>query len=630
MGQGDYNIDLPEGVSFAPSADRVAAVAAMLRPGTFHLGRPGTDRAAWEPIRDHDVGRQILLAARATLTPQPLPRLSDEIYLSCLRDHSPAAFNLVAPEVRARMCLLPVAECLEPTGAYLDVIEHDIAHTLRLRSWTHPNNDNGRQTFDGDTIFNDLASLHTASLLVAADFLLGDRLLSETRRAIRQQVQRRTLDPFRQRIESGQDVYWWVTVTHNWNSVCLLHTVACALALQEEAHDRAWFVALAEDLIRFSEKGFTDSGFYTEGVGYWSYGFGCYTILAEIVRSVTGGTVDWLSRERVQRVASFGSRMEVQQGVFPSFADCRRDLVLPNWLVHWMNNRDDPGDRPRVTDIAVDPLGGLVFGSSLTALLVLFHQQDVRQVYARRQQPGLRDWFADVQFLICRPHQAAQVQLASTFKGGNNGVNHNHNDLGTFTVLVDDCELLTDPGAEVYTERTFSRQRYESDLLNSYGHPVPVVAGQLQVPDKQEYTVGVGQDVSTTVLETHFGTDEDRVVMDLRGAYRVATLQKLIRTFTHSRAGDGVIEVVDEVAFAQPEAFATALITYAAWRERADGSLRIGDDGAAIDVRVTSATAELVFEHCRIEESSTPMRLSWRLLNPALSATVQITVTPVI
>lgn len=31
--------------------------------------------------------------------------------------------------------------------------------------------------------------------------------------------------------------------------------------------------------------------------------------------------------------------------------------------------------------------------------------------------------------------------------------------------------MLADPGSEVYTSRTFSDKRYESNVLNSFGHP---------------------------------------------------------------------------------------------------------------------------------------------------------------
>jgi hypothetical protein len=43
-----------------------------------------------------------------------------------------------------------------------------------------------------------------------------------------------------------------------------------------------------------------------------------------------------------------------------------------------------------------------------------------------------------------------------------------------------DRPVLLEPGVETYTARTFSRRRYESQLLSSFGHPVPVVAVKLQ------------------------------------------------------------------------------------------------------------------------------------------------------
>ena len=55
-------------------------------------------------------------------------------------------------------------------------------------------------------------------------------------------------------------------------------------------------------------------------------------------------------------------------------------------------------------------------------------------------------------------------------KGGHNAEQHNHNDVGSFIVALGHSTPLVDPGAEVYTGRTFSRRRYDSNVLNSFGH----------------------------------------------------------------------------------------------------------------------------------------------------------------
>jgi len=70
--------------------------------------------------------------------------------------------------------------------------------------------------------------------------------------------------------------------------------------------------------------------------------------------------------------------------------------------------------------------------------------------------------------------------------------------------------IVCDPGAEVYTARTFSARRYDSDVLSSFGHPVPVVAGQLQ---------RTGADARARVLRTEFGEAQDVLALDLRAAY---------------------------------------------------------------------------------------------------------------
>ena len=41
--------------------------------------------------------------------------------------------------------------------------------------------------------------------------------------------------------------------------------------------------------------------------------------------------------------------------------------------------------------------------------------------------------------------------------------------------------IALDAGGEDYTSRTFSSRRYESQALNSFGHPVPRVAGAMQL-----------------------------------------------------------------------------------------------------------------------------------------------------
>jgi hypothetical protein len=207
-------------------------------------------------------------------------------------------------------------------------------------------------------------------------------------------------------------------------------------------------------------------------------------------------------------------------------------------------------------------------------------------------------------------------------------VNHNHNDLGTFTVAIGNRYLICDPGLETYTDRTFSPQRYQSDLLNSFGHPVPVVAGALQMPGKDEHRSGYGSHAHAIVVETAFNESRDRVVLDLTKAYPVAALLSLHRTFVYERSGDTGVVVTDEVAFASPQTFETAVITYAGWSLHDDGSLVIRDGDAAVKVTARSDAGALSFAPGVIQEVFKPTRLAWRLTQPVLRARVVLAVQP--
>jgi hypothetical protein len=633
MGHGDFNINLPDGKNFSPSEERVRELNERLLDQTYFIGYPCSNREEWDRVANGDSGKKILEEARVLAEGKPLPSLNNEIYLRCVEKKDRREVDTVRPNWMERMVLLPIAECINPSVGYLPQIEKDIRGLAELKVWTFPGHPESKEFYEGKGGFMDLCSVHYAVNLVAADYFLGDRLEPETRKLIRNEVERRIFEPFEQRIKSGQDVYWWVTCDHNWNSVCLAEILVCALHLKEDKKERAWYVALCEELIQHSEEGFTESGFYTEGVGYWGYGFSHYVLISELVRAVTKGQIDWLKKPLVEKMSSFGTRMEIQEGAYPTFSDCKSDVVLPAWLINWMNNRVDETRDVRSTEKKIDSLEGMNFKFPPMLALFLFGQVDLNLAYERNFGnfgKMIRSWFGDVQFLICRPSDEMSLKFAATFKGGHNGANHNHNDLGTFTVLVGNKELLTDPGAEVYTKRTFSKYRYKGNLLNSYGHPVPVVAGVLQVPEDDVHVTGYGKHAYTTVLEESFTDASDHIVLDLKKAYPVETLVKLTRAFTYQRFGAGSVRVVDEVVYSKPETFETALVTFADWSRNEDGSIRISDGDSAIEVTLSTEDGDLEFSHIVIEESSTPTRLSWRFKEPIMSAQVEITVKPIV
>ena len=248
----------------------------------------------------------------------------------------------------------------------------------------------------------------------------------------------------------------------------------------------------------------------------------------------------------------------------------------------------------------------------------MFRTRDPHHPVRREPYRPLRNWFDAATLLICRPGLQTGRRFAATMLGGNNGVTHNHNDLGTFSVVLDGRTLVVDPGPEPSSFRTFSERRYESQLLNSYGHPVPRVAGRLQ-----EF----GPDWRTRVLAKEFTEDTDRLVLDLRNAYDVPVLQRLTREFLYDRRGVGSLTITDHVELGEPAAFESALITLGKFT--ADGlNLRIFDDHAAITAEVSCEGAALDIVTDTIDQPPHPTRIALHCRGDIKSATIRVVIRP--
>jgi hypothetical protein len=617
MGAYDFNFDLSADETFVPNPDQVRALQALMPKEPFALAPKANDRAAWGRWQQDPFGQRVLANARE-LAAQPFPDYNNTTWLASLEQQSVTQINAALGLARKRQAVFLLAEAIHDAGEFLGVIESDAHAISKVNTWTHPGNDLKRLNYDLKTMEPDLVTVHFTETLALTDYILEDRLPVSLRTLIRDETHRRVFAPMRQRIETGRDLYWWIIVKHNWSSVCLFCVAHAAVALLPGAADRAWWLAFAQNNVFNFRDSFTDDGFCTEGVSYWGYGFGHYIFMSELLRVATGNTIDLLTEPKMARAARFPLRTEIQPGVYPAFADCGIDACPPLWARLWPDNRVGTTQLP-VAPVAagLDPLADL--GTGTEALIWMFRTRDPRKSVQLSTPPELRNWFEQSSLLICRPAPATTSRFSATLLGGNNGVNHNHNDLGTFTVVLDGRTLVLDPGLETYSYRTFSEKRYDSQLLNSYGHPVPRVAGRLQE---------AGPEWRTRVLSKEFTADTDRMVLDLRGAYDVPGLRKLQREFLYDRRGAGSLTITDRVEFVEPAAFESALITLG--KVTVEGArIRLDDGKAAITAEVTVEGATLDVSTDTITQPPHPTRIALRCAGDVRAAVIRTVFRPV-
>ena len=601
--------------------DRIDALTTLLPEQPTGMGRPITDRDAWQTIaRAKQFSRAI--AAAESLLKQPIAELPDEMYLDFSKTGNRRRCEAVLAKRHGRLTPLVIAECIENRGRFLPAIEASLRALAAEKTWVMPAHDRQLANFRGTTIEIDLGAATMGRELATARWWLGDRLSPAVRTLIRDELTRRIFTPYRQAIAEKKPKLWWLTTTNNWNAVCLAGVTGAALATLETRAERAFFVAAAEKYVQNFLAGFTADGYCYEGLGYWDYGFGNYVLLSEAVRQATGGKVDWFENPKVRTIALFGRHLEILPGIYPALSDCHLGTQPDVHVMAFVSRRFGLG----LKDFERRGLGLAAGPSALFDMGVYTFPNAATQAPAATDAPQsqpLRDWFSDAGILVCRPQSGRTDALGAVLAGCHNDKPHNHNDVGTFVVALGHSTPLLDPGAEIYTARTFSSQRYESNVLNSFGHPVPRVAGQLQ---------RTGRTAAARVVKTDFTPETDTLVLDIRSAYPVKSLSKLQRTFLFSRKGSGSLTVTDEVELTTPQSFGTALITFSPWKGLGPGQLLVGEGNEAVRVAITTDGSAYKLQpepiHEELPHGLVPTRLGVDLEEPVRKARITLTITP--
>jgi hypothetical protein len=96
---------------------RIEAIAAQLPEKPTALGRPISDRAAWETLSKQPPFRKIVARAELLLS-TPFPESPDELYLEFSQNGNRENYQKVANERRSQVQLFTLAECIENQGHF--------------------------------------------------------------------------------------------------------------------------------------------------------------------------------------------------------------------------------------------------------------------------------------------------------------------------------------------------------------------------------------------------------------------------------------------------------------------------------------------------------------------------------
>lgn len=592
----------------AEGATRTVSVAALsdVLPVSPEGPIPScADRSVWDDKQLQGRVHRITKAVADKLD-VTMPAWSDDAYLEFSKTGQRQGGEGMMKARQALLMPLVLAECIEYKGRYLGAVAAVLDALAGERTWVFPAHDQGLATFRGERYFIDLNAADVADQVSQTLYLLRGKIPAPVEAKALQALERRIFAPMRSSM-SGNVVkgHEWLASKTNWVPVCLEGVISAALASLPNRAERARFILASTTYLQDYLGGFEADGYASEGLAYWNYGFGRYLELREELVRSTKGLIDLLADPKAHQVAMFGARFAMWSGNAALFGDAavgtRPDHNITTYTMQAFNwkNADYAEYEPPLPFIL------LVFGSA----------SPYPANASQQLLDPLRHYFESEGVLVSRPGPSSSSQLAVTVKSGGN-TNHSHNDIGSYVIGVRADQPVGDPGGvRQYSRDSFGAHRYESKVFNSFGHPVPVVAGTLQrEADK----------LVAPKPKVRFSADLDEFEVDMAGAYDVPSLKALTRSLRYGRSESGSVRVTDSFEFSSPKAFETAITTRGEVRRLNDGSLEFKEGKSTVRARI-QATADTDIREDEVKEGGISFRrVGIQLRRPSLKGSISI------
>ncbi len=481
------------------------------------------DRAAWESISPN-MQEEILSAAKMQQETD-YPPLPATRFLAFVRTGDRSAYETPCFTRRRMLLNAMLAECIEFSGAYMDQVVDGVwciceesfwgisAHNGSSHPGTRPASE--RPLPDIENPYIDLFAAQTSALLLWTCYLLKDKLDAVSPLIVRRvyhEAERRIVKPF-----FHHDDFWWMGMirsdVNNWTPWILSNVIATLLLMEPDDGRLSEGIKRAMRMLDSYLAVMPKDGGCDEGAGYWNMAGGSLLDCLEHIEHLTGGCVSFYDEPHIKAIGAFPLKAHIAGPYFWNFADCdARPMLDGERIYRYGVKTGQAGLKALGTEIAALAEGILPKDTPETyrVLCKLFFMVPKPQGENRGAGmvilPDLQVW------------ASKKDGLYAAVKGGHNGENHNHNDVGSFLLYVEDGPEIVDAGNMVYTAKTFGPERYTLLNTRSMNHNVPIVAGFEQQPG----SASAAHDVKM---------EESGISLDMAAAYpKEANILSLVRT----------------------------------------------------------------------------------------------------
>ncbi|MGJ7030625.1 heparinase II/III domain-containing protein [Niabella hirudinis] len=517
----------------------VQAIRAALLPAQKWIPYPVyTDRAGWDRLTGRYKNTFIERGNAALGYQWKVIKATD--YLEYTRTGSRVIMENPLNENLTAIVNLFIAELAEGKGRYMDQLANGVFAACEMTTWSlsaHLSLQSSKIFFpDHREQIIDLVAGDTGSLFAWIYYYFHHELkkmnpLLEMR--LKKELENRIIAPYIQR-----DDFWWMALRYkpgdlvnNWNPWCNSNVLQTYALIEEDPEKLARAVyrtmTSVDQFINYTN----EDGACEEGPSYWGHAAGKLYDYLQLLYDMTGGKISLFNEPIIKNMGTYISRAYVGNGWVVNFADASAKLHPDAPLIYRYGKavnsmelmqlaallQSESKERPAPSE-----------GRDIYRLLqTLRFDEAIAQNEPVHKVPAFT-WYPQTEVCFMK---ADGMFFAA--KGGHNNESHNHNDVGSFNLYIDNTPIMIDAGVGTYTRQTFGPERYSIWTMQSAYHNVPGINGYNQK-----------NGAAYKARQAHFDEETKTFSLDLAGAYPAAAGVKTWKRLYRLKAGG--LEIRDQ------------------------------------------------------------------------------------
>ena len=511
----------------------------------------------------------------------PVVKATD--YLEIIRTGNRNSQAYAAP--RAAITALVMGELIEGKGRFIDQIINGSWYYCEQTWWgwsAHLKNGkmpNGLP--DPVEPLLDLGVGEITNILASTWYLFKDefdKIHPLISKRLKDEIMKKAVIPFYERED-----FWWMGLeikrqVNNWVPWVNHNLLMAILILEDDQEQKIKGVRKVLRGVDVFINQYPADGGCDEGPSYWGHAGAALYENLELLKRATNGKFDLFDHQLIKNIGSYIYKVYIDYPYFINFADA--DAITgsrPQIIYSYGKDIKDPVMQAFGAFLAKKQGWGEMTpkGKIDEQIMQLLHLQDIMASPARNAL--ISDfWLPDTDVAGARDQEGTSDGFFFAAKGGNNGENHNHNDVGSCVIYYNGKPAIIDLGRETYVAKTFSSERYQIWTMQSQYHNTPKINGFDQSPG-----------TAFRAKNSTFFADSDRAVFltDIAGAYpEEAGVRKWERRYILERGRE--LKIQDQYKLSEIGNDPTTInfLTYCKVSEVSPGRLQMKGDGFNLDL----------------------------------------------